>query len=48
MQTTIMKQSGFIVEQATNGYEAFQMVAKTIENKKQLYSLILLDLNMPI
>jgi PleD family two-component response regulator len=31
MQTTIMKQCGFGVDQATNGFEAFQKVMKTID-----------------
>lgn len=43
-----MKQSGFQVQQATNGYEAFQMVANSLQDPQDFFTLILMDLNMPI
>ena len=43
-----MERQGFTVTTARNGYEALEIIQNRLENQQDLFSLVILDINMPI
>lgn len=49
MMTSVLKLANFEVDQATNGFQAFQMMQKSLQgDNPKRYTLVLMDLDMPI
>ena len=44
----MFKQAGFVTESAENGLEAYEAVQERLRDKKQMFDVVLTDLNMPI